>query len=384
MMAIHLLVIGISAILAFSTLYAPQPLYPVLAEYFNVSQNDAASLTTLTMLPMSIAPFIYGYVLELFTAKRILFIFIFLLAVSQLLFALLESFFLLQVIRFVVGLLLPAIVTALLTYVSREKNELRRRQWMNYYIAFQIFGGMAGRLVSGFLSHVFFWQMSFYILAISLLLLLGGIVLLPADVTAQRKNLKLSDAKYIFGNPRIVYYYLTIAISFMVFVAILNYLPFRIRQLSPQSSEFFIGLNYVGYITGIVISIYFIALQKKMGGPSRAGLFMQLIYFFVLFVIWIPHEFAVFFAMFLIAAAMFFTHNTASGCINQLEKGYSGLTNGFYISFYYLGGTIGSLLPGFIYKSMGWIWLILILQIALLFPFALGMRFLSRAKKRQE
>ena len=36
-------------------------------------------------------------------------------------------------------------------------------------------------------------------------------------------------------------------------------------------------------------------------------------------------------------------------------KEHKGIANGLYVSFYYMGGALGSFLPGFIYNYLGWI-----------------------------
>ena len=59
-------------VLTLSALYAPQPLLPVLAKQFMVSRDLAATLTTVAFLPLSIAPLLYGYILESFTPRQML------------------------------------------------------------------------------------------------------------------------------------------------------------------------------------------------------------------------------------------------------------------------------------------------------------------------
>ena len=48
-------------VFGFSTLYAPQPLLPVLAEAFGRGPTEASLLITLAMLPLACAPLVYGY-----------------------------------------------------------------------------------------------------------------------------------------------------------------------------------------------------------------------------------------------------------------------------------------------------------------------------------
>ena len=67
-----LTIILVSTVLTISALYVPQPLLPVLAEQFSVSREMAALLTTIVFIPLSLAPLVYGYLLEAVPAKHIL------------------------------------------------------------------------------------------------------------------------------------------------------------------------------------------------------------------------------------------------------------------------------------------------------------------------
>jgi YNFM family putative membrane transporter len=51
-------------------MYATQPLQPLLANEFNISVIKASQFTAIIMLFLGIAPLIYGYILESFSAKK--------------------------------------------------------------------------------------------------------------------------------------------------------------------------------------------------------------------------------------------------------------------------------------------------------------------------
>ena len=61
-----------------------------------------------------------------------------------------------------------------------------------------------------------------------------------------------------------------------------------------------------------------------------------------------------FLAMFVFCTGMFMAHSLLSGYINTLARSKKGIANGVYISFYYLGGTLGSFAPGVLYAHFGW------------------------------
>ena len=91
----EILPIIFNTILVLSALYAPQPLLPVLSHEFAVSREAAAALTTVTFIPLALAPLAYGYLLETVSPIRVLKIAVPVLALSELFFAGSSSFSLL-------------------------------------------------------------------------------------------------------------------------------------------------------------------------------------------------------------------------------------------------------------------------------------------------
>ena len=100
----HLLV---CSVFIFFVLYAPQPLLSLFASEFNVAPAVAGSLMTATMLPLAIAPLVYGLFLAKINPLLILRIAMVLLGLSCLLFIYVPSFELLLLVRFLQGLRSP-------------------------------------------------------------------------------------------------------------------------------------------------------------------------------------------------------------------------------------------------------------------------------------
>jgi len=78
--------------------------------------------------------------------------------------------------------------------------------------------------------------------------------------------------------------------------------------------------------------------------------------------------------MFLLCGAMFLTHATAVGYLNQHASGHQSVVNGLYVSFYYGGGAIGSYFPGYLYRGFGWSGYMLLLILVLCLALFLALR----------
>jgi YNFM family putative membrane transporter len=346
-------IIIITTILTFSALYAPQPIQPLIMEYFGVSQSASALLTTATMLPLGIAPIFYGYLLEAVSARRMLIISISILAVSQIIFFLSNSFTLLVILRGVQGLVIPAILTGIMTYISTVTDKSNIQKVMSVYISATIMGGFAGRFFSGLISHYGGWRMMFLILGVSL----AVSAYLMSKLDENKASMTKLNKKAVFevlADRRFTVTYIIIFSMFFMFAALLNFIPFRMREIDPSSSAMLIGVMYTGYVMGVIVSLNVMKVIKIFRGEFNAIFAGLTMFVFSLMLFNITDIKVMFLGMFIFCAGMFMAHSIASGYLNKLADSNKGVTNGLYVAFYYAGGTIGSILPGIVYENYNW------------------------------
>jgi YNFM family putative membrane transporter len=343
-----------TTILTLSALYVPQPLLPVLSAEFGVSRETAAFLTTIAFIPLSIAPLFFGALLESVSARKMLRWAVFLLAVTEGLMFLVEPFAWLMALRLVQGLLIPAMLTSLMTYVSQVTARSDMARAMSWYIAATILGGFAGRAFSGLIASLFHWRFSFLLLGVGLLVawVWLGRIADAGSVQLARPNLKTIGK--ILSDPVVRTTYAMVFCFFLVFAAVMNYLPFRLTELSSNADEFRIGLAYSGYLMGIAVSLNTVRIHRLCGGAERVMVGALAFFIMALLIMVIPQIWALVGGMFLLCGASFLTHATATGCLNRHLSKSKGVVNGLYVAFYYGGGAIGSYLPGYVYRDFGW------------------------------
>ncbi len=347
-------IILFTTVLTLSALYAPQPLLPVIMKEFAVTRTTAAFLTTVSFLPLSIAPLFYGYVLESVSPRRMLRCTVFLLAISEVLFFWGPTFSSLVAVRLFQGLLVPAILTALMTYVSlvSEKGTVQRA--MAIYIAATILGGFLGRAFSGWVASAFGWRYSFLVLAASLLLAFFLLGRLAGETRLNLSKPRPERILEVLRQPGFLRLYLATFGFFLVFAAIMNFIPFRLTEISDQATEFRIGMMYSGYLMGIVASLNAVRLARWFRGEMPALRIGMILYSLALAAMMVPAVAVLFAVMFLFCGGMFLVHATASGLLNRCAGPNKGIVNGLYVSFYYAGGAVGSYVPGPVYRSLGW------------------------------
>lgn len=349
---IHLL---LCSVFTFFVLYGPQPILPLLAKSYQLTSAEAGLLMTATMLPLAIAPLLYGYLLLRINSLSLLRLALLLLAISCALFPLAQTFQQLLIIRFLQGLLLPAALTAMTSYIGEHYRYSYLSKAVTSYILSTIAGGFLGRVISASISEYTYWQVYFYLLAMVLLFL--SLSLAKAKVrefVVQRAvpaSLKENLHKVTKGST--LYVYSAVFGMFFCFTALLNYLPFILQNDYHFTSSKDIGLVYSGYLLGACFSLLSTRLQHLANGKTNL-----LVITFAIYALSIGSLFSIQFVLFFIGftvfcAAMFIIHASASALLNQVSRAPSSLTNGIYVSFYYCGGTLGSCLPGLIYQHYG-------------------------------
>ena len=136
---------------------------PLLAQEFFISGSEVSLLIALTLFPLGLTPIIYGYLIDNVSTRTILQWFVGMMAVKESSIAYVTDFRIMPVLRLIQGLLLPAIFTAIVTYISNHSSEDRRQKSVSSYIAATIIGGFAGRFLTGLITDFVDWRAAFMV-----------------------------------------------------------------------------------------------------------------------------------------------------------------------------------------------------------------------------
>ena len=351
----------LSIMICFCVLYAPQPMLSELADRFMVSKPEAGLLVSVTLIPLAIAPLSYGIFLKQLSALTILKWALPSLALAMAWSGFVQTYEGMLTLRFVQGALLPAIMTATMAYLTSGREGAELSRVMAWYISATIFGGMAGRVVSGQLASMISWEWVALIWAGLLLM----VTLMPwRRATPKPLNLMKPHAQLIWqamtsrGNALI---YVSVLCMFWVFAGYLNYLPFRINELDASASTGLIGQSYLGYSIGIVSALTAGWLAKRVGGPIHAALigFVVMIGSLLLALgdVWMLIT-----QVFVMCLGMFVIHTLAASEVNHNARSLGGVVNGLYVSCYYAGGALGAWLMGYVYELFGWTAFVVVLS----------------------
>jgi len=336
-----------------SVMYATQPLQPLLAKIFHVDVVQASAFTAVILFSLAIAPIIYGYILESFSARRMLKIATIILFTTNIFLGLSNSYEIFLGVRIAEGLVIPAILTSVMSILANmDKKNIKFN--MSIYVAATVFGGIIGRVASGIVASNFGWRVVFFSLSFQLLIALYFVHKITYTGEAKLVRANLSDVVLILKDKRFLTVYLLMFTIFFVFGGLLNILPFRVKELNPSSSEAQIGLMYLGYSTGIVVSLFSRKIVHFFKTEMRTIIAATVFYNFIIVFFMTKNITIVFLLLFFFCVGMFTIHSISSGLANSMRENKKSITSGMYLTFYYIGGSMGSIFPAMIYQQFGW------------------------------
>ena len=357
-------------IIILSVMYATQPIQPLLAKQFNVSIIKASQFTAVIMLFLAISPIIYGYILEKINVKKMLINSSIILFITNIFLGLATSYELFLFFRVIEALVVPAILTSLMSILANiDKENIKFN--MSIYVASTVFGGLVGRIFSGFIATNLSYEFVFYSLSLAILVSIYFISKLSYEGEATISKPKITDVMEILKDKRFLIIYFLMFCVFFVFSGVLNILPFRVKEISSNVSEFQISLLYLGYGMGILISLNSSKIVKYFKNELNTILFGLIFFLFITIFLIQENIIFIFILIFLFCVGMFTVHTVSTGLANSMKESQKSLTSGMYLSFYYLGGALGSFLPSIIYEKFGWNVVIYMFCIILLITFIL-------------
>jgi predicted MFS family arabinose efflux permease len=341
---------------AFLTLFAPQPLLPLLAAAFHASAGTIGFVVTVSTIAVAITAPLTGIIADRFGRKNVIVPAAFLLAVPTVLAGLSGSLGQLLFWRFWQGVFTPGIFAVTIAYIT-EEWEQGAGSAMSAYVAGTVLGGFSGRMVAALAAAQFSWRWAF--VALGVLNALGGVAIwawLPQGRRADRQRQRASTAPAMLRhlrNPRLL---ATYAVGFCVLFTLLgtfNYINFYLAAPPFRLSTAALGLLFTVYLVGAFVTPFAGRLIDRMGhrftltlafGGGIAGICLTLL----------PSLPAVILGLSMCCTGVFIGHSSASSYIGTVAREARASAVGLYVMCYYAGGSAGSALSGHFWNRGGW------------------------------
>lgn len=354
----------------FINLYPTQALLPTLAEQFGASLPHTGLTVTAPLVAVAlVAPFVGG-ISDALGRRRLIVGASVLLVLPTLLAAWAPSLDWLILCRFLQGLLLPFIFAVTVAYIAEECPGPEAVRVTGTYAIGTIVGGFSGRFVAGWAAELADWRAAFVILA----LLTGLCAAVVAWTLPPEQRFRpvrgwagqLAGFKDQFDNPQVM---ATCAVGFAVLfsmVASFTYANFYLGAAPFSLGPAQLGSVFVIYLLGVVATPVATRLALRFGrrrtvllaaAAAAGGLLLTL-------APWLP---AILVGLAFVAAGIFTEQVLSLGYVAAAARRSRSTAVGLYVTCYYVGGSLGGILPASIWRHLGWpgcVALVLAVQVA--------------------
>lgn len=345
-------------VFAFLELYCTQPLLPLLSRYFHVSEASVGITISASTSGVALAAALLAIFGERLDRKRTIITAMSALAGIVALTATARGLGELAVWRFFQGLLTPGIFIVTIAYITEEWKPLQVPRVMSIYVAGTVFGGFIGRISGGILAEHYGWRFMFVILA-----LCGAVGTLLTSRTLRSSSRTMSRVQPAsilapmiknLQNPRLL---ATFGIGFcMLFtlVSSFSYVTFYLANAPFHLSTSALSYLFSVYLVGLCATLGIGTVLARVG--LRHGMLgaIALCLLGILLTL-IPSLLVVAVGLSIASAGVFIAQTCANSFLRDAAPGGARVSAaGLYICSYYIGGTVGGVLPGLFWKHAGW------------------------------
>jgi YNFM family putative membrane transporter len=385
---------------AFLEVYCTQPLLPMLQRLFHTTEAHVGLTISACTTGVALSAALLALFGEGLARKRTIVLSLIAVAVIGLLTATATSLNGLALWRLAQGIVTPGIFIITIAYITEEWAPHQIPRVMSFYVAGTVFGGFSGRFLGGFIAQHFNWHLVFVVLG---LLGLAGAGLIARLLPPSRDKLRITNAhllaetlraaaapqvaplQQVVRNLRSMRLLATFAIGFcMLFtlVATFNFVTFYLdaapfflsaSQLSALFAVYLIGLAATIWAGGVLTRV---GLREGMLAATACcmvGIALTLIHSLLMIGVGLA----------VLSSGVFIAQTCAASFLRDAAPlGSRVSATGMYICSYYIGGTVGGVLPALAFRHFGWpgcVGLIVFVQVSAAVLTALGWRPLPKA-----
>ncbi|MCP8615625.1 MFS transporter [Salirhabdus salicampi] len=350
--------LALASFAVFSILYSVHPLLPLFVKKFHVSPTTSSLLLSSSVVSMVIGLLLLGFLSDRYGRVKVMIIGLVGSLVCLLSMTVIDHFIGLLVLRFIQGFFLAGLPAAAIAYISEEIDDASVGQSVSIYIASNALGGMAGRVVVGYLADTFDWKVAFIILSgfCGCMTVLFILLIEKSRHFVHSKRAIIDDLKgmlFHLTNMELIPLFLTGFILQTVFMGLWTYLPFYLVGEPYYLSLKEISFIYFAYGFGVISSPIAGRLSSQYGLVRMLVLGIYIMVFAIFLTLiqatsWIVIGFC------LICFGFFIAHSMAAAIVSQTAKHHKGSASSFYLVSYYVGVATGGTATGFLWTQLSW------------------------------
>jgi predicted MFS family arabinose efflux permease len=341
----------------FINMWCTQSILPQIAAAFHVSQASTGLIVTAPLIATAMMAPVIGAISDRFGRKSLILGAALLLVIPTALVADAQNFHTMVALRFIQGLMLPFIFTVTIAYIGDETSGAATAKLAGTYTSGAIFGGFSGRLISGLVTAADNWRAALLVVALMTLLMAIAIgVSMPRERNF-RPLYGVSRALKSFplhlSNRRLL---ATDAVGFGVLfclVAVFTFINFRLAAAPYNMGPAGLGLIFIVYLGGVVMSPIAARLSTRFGRKPVMAVAGPIILAGLGFTLAAP-LWCIIIGLLLISSAIFVQQTLATAFIGAAAREGKSTAVGLYVTFYYIGGSVGGIAPAGAWRDYGW------------------------------
>jgi len=341
----------------FLNVYDTQPLLPYLQRVYNTSAMMVSLTVSSTILAVALAAPFVGLLAESVGRKKVIVPSLFTLTVPTLLAATSQTLRQLIFWRFMQGLFVPGVIVVIIAYIGEEFAGGGVGKVMSSYVSGMVLGGFLGRYVSGLIAHHHDWRRAFITIGI---INLAGAFSVRATLPKATHFLRAPNIRHslleTLRHLRHLRLLAVFGVGFSALFAIVGaftYVNFYLARPPFHLNSEQLGAIFFVYILGFFITPLSGRVLDRYGTRVTAVLAccFSVIGLALTMVLKLP--------VIILGLALFSTGVFIFQAIGTVQTGVvagraRSSAAGLYVTFYYIGGTLGATVTGWMWAADGW------------------------------
>ena len=351
-----------AGIATFAQLYSPQAVLPLISSNLHVGASTAALTISASTIGLAFGVIPWSVLADRIGRVRAITLSVTVAAVVGLLVPFAPTYELLLAGRFVEGLLIGGVPAIAIAYLTEEVDPTHAARAAGTFVAGTTIGGLLGRIVSSPVAEVAGWRMGVFTVAAVCCVAAFGFVKLapqPLGFTPSKEagaNPEGGLVHRLTANLRSPRQLALFAQGFLLmggFVAMYNFLGFRLMGAPFHLSPFVVSLVFVAYLAGTWASARAGAEATRFG-RKRVLLVSAAIMAAGVAITLAGNLFVVLAGLLIATAGFFGAHSIASGWTGRSAPVGKAQASSLYNLFYYGGSSVFGWFGGVAYDGHGW------------------------------
>ncbi|GAA1883522.1 MFS transporter [Streptantibioticus ferralitis] len=342
----------------FLLLYSTQGLLPAISDDLRVSPAQASLTVAMTTAGLAIALIPVSTLSEKYGRTPVMAAAVVSAAVIGLAVPFSPDLTVLVVLRTLQGVALAGLPATAMAYLAEEVSKKAIASAIGLYVAGNSLGGMASRVIAGFVAQFAGWRVALGVLGVLSLGCAVAFILLapkarhftPSPISPRALLRTLTGH---LRNPLLVRLYLLGLLFMAVFGSVYTVLGYRLTAAPFNLPEGLVGSIFLVYLVGTASSAAAGKLVARLG--RRGALYFGIGAVAVGLLLSLADSIAAVLAGLVLITAGFFTgHSVASGAVSHTATSGRAQASALYLTAYYIGNSVGGTVGAAAYHDGGW------------------------------